>query len=315
MKPTLLSIILLSYYSNSRIRRSYLAVKELLDNEGINFEFIIIDDGSKDNSFSLALELEEEYDNVTAYQLSKNYGSMYSVFAGLSLCKGDCAFPLVDDEQQPYDTIVKMYRLWKEGNKIIIPCRKSRDDSILQSFLSQSYYKVMNALSDIEFPSGGADLAFIDREIIDILNNSIHHRNTMFIAEVLNLGYNPYFLQYVRPIGLNNGKSRYTFKKRFKLALDSLFSNSTFPLRLISYIGVAFSVISFLGIALSVYITLWGNHEFWGVKVPGWTSIILVLFLVGGLILLSLGVISEYLWRIDRPGYIVKKKWTYDEVS
>lgn len=313
MNSKLLSIVLLSYYSRERIRKSYLSIKNLLDGENIPFEFVVMDDGSKDESFIMAMELEKEFDNVRAYQLSKNYGSIYSCFAGMSICKGACALPMPDDEQQPYDTIVKMYRLWEKGEKIIIPCRESREDSKLQSFLSKSYYMIMNSISDIQYPHGGADLAFLDREVIDILNTRIHPRNTMFIAEVLNLGFAPYFLPYERPIGLNDGKSRWTFKKRVKLALDSLFSNSTFPLRLISYLGLIISLMSFMAIVFYLYVTIWGNREFWGVAVPGWTSIILLMFLLGGLVLLSLGIISEYLWRIydevkDRPGYVIRKK-------
>ena len=313
MDSKLLSIILLSYYSKERIRKSYNAIKELLDGEAIPFEFIVMDDGSKDESYIMALELEKEYDNVTAYQLSRNYGSMYSIFAGLSVSKGACVLPMVDDEQQPYPTIIQMYRLWEKGEKIIVPCRESRDDSKWQSFLSRSYYKMMNSISEIHYPKGGADLAFLDREVVDILNTRIHPINTMFIAEVLNLGYSPYFLPYVRPIGLNKGKSRFTFKKRLKLALDSLFANSTYPLRLISYLGIVISILSFVAIVFYLYIAIFGNREFWGMVVPGWVSIVLIMFFLGGLVLLSLGVISEYLWRIfdevkARPGFIIKKK-------
>ena len=313
METKLLSIILLSYYSKERIRKSYNAIKQLLDDEEIPFEFIVMDDGSKDESFFMALELEKEFDNVRAYQLSKNYGSMYSIFAGLSISKGSCVLPIVDDEQQPYPTIVQMYRLWEKGEKIIIPNRESRDDSKLSKLMSESFYKVMNSISDIEYPSGGADMAMLDREVVDIINTRIHPRNTMFMAEVLNLGYSPYFLPYERPLGLNKGKSRWTFKKKVKAALDSIFSNSTFPLRVISYLGIIISLLSFFAIILYLYIYLWGNKEFWGYLVPGWTSIVLLMFLLGGLVLLCLGVISEYLWRIydevkDRPGFIIKKK-------
>ena len=292
----LLSIILLSYYSGERIRNSYQAIKQLLDNERIPFEFIVMDDGSEDDSYTNALELERD-----------------SCFAALSLCSGECALPIPDDEQQPYETIVKMYRLWEKGEKIIFPIRATRDDSITQTFFSNLYYKMMNSVSDIQYPPGGADLAFLDREVIDILNSRIHPRNTMFVAEVLNLGYNPYFLPYDRPIGLNKGKSRWTFKKKIRLALDSLFSNSTFPLRLISYMGVLISLLSFIAIVFYGYIGIFGNRQFWGIEIPGWVSLMLIMFMLGGLILLSLGIISEYLWRIydevkDRPGYIIKKK-------
>ena len=313
MNSKLLSIILLSYYSKERIRNSYLAIKQLLDSEKIPFEFIVMDDGSKDESFVMALELEKEYENVRAYQLSKNYGSMYSIFAGLSVSKGACVLPIVDDEQQPYPTIVQMYRLWEKGEKIIIPNRESRDDSKMSKFMSEAFYKVMNGISDIEYPKGGADMAFLDREVVDIINSRIHPRNTMFMAEVLNVGFSPYFLPYERPVGLNRGKSRWTFKKKMRAALDSIFSNSTFPLRVISYLGMIISLLSFFAIVLYLYIYIWGNKEFWGYLIPGWTSLVLLMFMLGGLVLLSLGIISEYLWRIydevkDRPGFIIKKK-------
>lgn len=313
MNSKLLSIILLSYYSKDRISKSYLAIKQLLDSEKIPFEFIVMDDGSKDESFIMALELEKEYENVRAYQLSKNYGSMYSIFAGLSVSKGACVLPIVDDEQQPYPTIVQMYRLWEKGEKIIIPNRESRDDSKMSKFMSEAFYKVMNGISDIEYPKGGADMAFLDREVVDIINSRIHPRNTMFMAEVLNVGFSPYFLPYERPVGLNRGKSRWTFKKKMRAALDSIFSNSTFPLRVISYLGMIISLLSFFAIVLYLYIYIWGNKEFWGYLIPGWTSLVLLMFMLGGLVLLSLGIISEYLWRIydevkDRPGFIIKKK-------
>ena len=318
MNSKLLTIILLSYYSKDRIRKSYNAIKQLLDSEGIPFEFIVMDDGSKDESFIIALELEKEFENVRAYQLSRNFGSMYSIFAGLSISKGACVLPMVDDEQQPYPTIVQMYRLWEKGEKIIIPYRDNRDDSKMSKLMSESFYKVMNRISDIQYPTGGADLAMLDREVVDVVNSKIHPRNTMYMAEVLNLGFSPYFLPYQRPIGLNKGKSRWTFKKKMRAALDSIFSNSTFPLKIISYLGLAISLLSFMAIIFYLYIAIWGNKQFWGITVPGWTSIILIMFFLGGLVLLSLGIISEYLWRIfdevkDRPGFIIRKKETADD--
>ena len=223
------------------------------------------------------------------------------------------SIPLVDDEQQPYPTIIQMYRLWEKGEKIVIPYRMSRNDPKLSKFMSELFYKTMNSLSDIKYPPGGADLALLDREVVNIINNMIHPRNTMFMAEVLNLGFSPYYLPYERPIGLNKGLSRWTFRKKVKSALDSIFSNSTFPLRLISCLGLLISVLSFIAIVFYFYIAVWGNKQFWGIVVPGWTSIVLLMFLLGGFVLLSLGVISEYLWRIydevkNRPGFIIKKK-------
>ena len=308
-----LSLILLSYYSKERIERSYTRIRELLDAERIPFEFIVMDDGSREDSYALALELEKRYDNVHAYQLSRNYTSHYSVFAGLSVCSGACAMPIVDDEQQPYQTIVDMYRLWEQGHKVIIPHRISRNDPPVSKFFSQGFYWLMNRFSEVKYPPGGADLFFIDREIIDILNERIHPINTSSIAEVLRLGFDPYFYGYERPLGLNKNKSRWSFRKKLRLAKDTFFSSSTFPIMLINRIGLITFVLSILMLFFYIFIALFGNRIYWKLNIPGWTSIIVTIFFFGGMIMLSLGVIAEYIWRIyeevkARPGYIIKQK-------
>lgn len=308
-----LSLILLSYYSKDRIERCYSRIRELLDTERIPFEFIVMDDGSKDESYALALELEKRHDNVRAYQLSRNYTSHYSVFAGLSVCSGACAMPIVDDEQQPYQTIVEMYRLWEQGHKVIIPHRISRNDPLVSKCFSQCFYLLMNHFSEVKYPSGGADLFFIDREIIDILNERIHPINTSSIAEVLRLGFDPYFYGYERPLGLNKNKSRWSFRKKLRLAKDTFFSSSTFPIMLINRIGLITFVLSILMLLFYCFIALFGDRIYWKLNVPGWTSIIVAIFFFGGMIMLSLGVIAEYIWRIyeevkARPGYIIRQK-------
>ena len=311
----LCSIILMSYNSSDRIFTCYKRIKELFDREQIPFEFVIMDDGSKDNSYEVALELERSADNVSAYALSRNFTSHYSLFAGLSVCKGACAVPIPDDEQKPYELIVEMYRLWEAGEKIIIPHRIVRDDPKVSKFFSQSFYKAMNALTDIKFPSGGADACFIDREIIDILNEKIHPINTSTVSEILRLGFSPYYLPYSRPLSTNT-KSRWSFKKKWKLAKDVFFSSSSFPIRLITYCGLFFSLLSMLMIIAFIVIKIFNlerNTFIFNENVRGWTSLIIAISFFGGLILFSLGIISEYILLIyeevkGRPGYIIKQK-------
>lgn len=309
----MLSLILLSYYSGERIVRSYEKISEVLRQENIPFEFIVMDDGSRDGSYELACELEKRYDNVRAFRLSRNFTSHYSIFAGLSVCTGDCAMPIVDDEQQPYQSIVDMYRLWEQGHKIVIPYRISRNDPWRSRVFSEWYYRIMNAFSEVKYPPGGADLFFIDREVIDLINTRIHPINTASIAEVLRLGFDPYFYGYERPLGLNKNKSRWTFRKKLRLAKDTFFSSSTMPIMLISRLGLATFAISIMLMVFYFYIAVFGNHQFWNIRVPGWISIILFLMFFGGMIMLSLGIIAEYIWRIyeevkSRPGYIIRRK-------
>lgn len=308
----MLSIILLSFNSGERIVRAYQTLKKVFDNHQISFEFIVIDDGSQDNSYEIALDLEKHNNNVFAYQLSRNYTSHYAIFAGLSVCNGYCAIPIPDDEQQPYESIVEMYQLWKSGNKVIIPYRNKRRDNLSDKIFANLYYKIINMLSDIKFPKGGADTFLIDREVIDIINSKIHPNNTSIIAEVLRLGFDPVYFPFERQKGIND-KSRWTLKKKIRLFKDTFFSSSTWPVKMITGMGLLFSLLAFLVIFFYSYIALFGNPDFWGERLPGWTSTVVIFSFFSGLILFSLGIIAEYIWRIyeevkNRPGYIIKKK-------
>jgi len=309
----LLSIVLLCYNSENKLEKVYSRLNETLNKESIPFELIIIDDGSKDKSFEVANNLERNFENVRAHQLSKNYTSHYAAFAGISISKGDCLTIIPDDEQQPYDTLVIMYKLWQGGNKIIIPYRETRNDPLISKFLSEGFYWFMNNFSEIDFPKGGADTFLIDKEIIKILNKNIRPRNTTTISEILRLGYNPKFIPYNRP-AVKNQKSRWTLTKKIKLAKDFFYSSSAFPIKMIINSGILFAIISILVIVFYLYIKFFGNEDYWNLEeVPGWTSLIIIISFFSGLILLGIGILAEYVWRIyeevkDRPGYIIKEK-------
>ena len=314
----MISIIFLSYFSGDRINNAYKKLSSLLNAKDIPFEFIIIDDGSTDNSFQLACELAAKFVNVKAFQLSRNYSAHYSIFAGLSVCKGKCAIPIDDDEQHPFEMVLDAYNLWKAGHKIIIPYRQNRNDGLINNFMANSYYNIINLLSDIKFPKGGADTFLIDREIIDIINAKIHPINTSSIVEVLRLGFSPYYLPYDRPLGINE-KSRWTLKKKLRLFKDTFFSSSTWPIKMITRIGLLFSTVAFAIILIYIYIAIYGNTNYWGQKLPGWTSTVVIISFFSGIILFSLGIIAEYIWRIyeevkNRPGYIIKIKSDNDTI-
>ena len=301
------SIILLSYNSSKNILNVYQHLKTELKQEKIDFEFIIIDDSSDDNSYEIAVQLEKNEKNVRSFQLSKNFTSHYSIFAGLSVAKGRCAIAIPDDFQIPTKTIIECYRIWEKGGKIVIPYRKSRNEKISIRLFSNFYYWIMNKFSEINFPPGGADTFLIDREIIDLINTRISPKNTSSIIEVLRLGFNPEFVPMERPASIN-AKSRWTYKKKFKLAIDTLIASSSFPIKLISKVGLISFLISILLSGFYIYAKLNGM-----VEVPGWTLMTIFISLFSGLILLSIGVIAEYIWRIfeevkNRPGFIIKDK-------
>lgn len=308
-----ISIILLSYKSGERLRTVRENVDAVLSRAGIPYELIIVDDGSVDGSFEIAAELANAHPNVFSYELSKNYTSHYAIFAGFSVATGRCAMFIADDEQQPYEMIIEMYREWiTKGSKIIFSYRKERDDPWLTQQFAHTFYRIVNLISDFKIPSKGLDFYLIDREIIDILNTRIHSINTTTFTELLRLGFSPTYLPYSRRKSVAR-KSRWTFTKKLKLAKDWIISTSSFPITLISYTGILASLISLLLIIFYIYVRLFGDNAYWKIDVRGWLSIVILVNFFSGLILLSLGIIAEYIYRIyeevkDRPGYIIKRK-------
>ena len=236
MRSGLYSIILLSYHSENRIEAVFREVDERLKKENIDYEFIIIDDGSADNSFEVAKVLAQKHEQVKAFQLSRNYTSHYAKFAGYSVCNGDLVTSMPDDWQTPMDVYVRMYREWQKGTQVIIPYRNKRNDGLINEFFARTYYKIMNTLSDVKLPPLGADIFAIDREIVDIMNERIHPINTSTLIEVLRLGFDPLYFPYERPKNIY-GKSRWTFKKKMRLFKDTFYASSDFPIKMISWTG------------------------------------------------------------------------------
>lgn len=308
-----LSVILLSYKSKERLINVRQKLDDALRPTNIPYELVIIDDGSQDGSYEIAAQLEKQFDYVKAYELSRNYTSHYALFAGFSVITGDCAIVIADDDQQPYQLLIDMYQEWKtKKSKIIFSYRIERDDPWFTKQMALMFYRVVNAISDFKYPSQGIDTYLVDREVIDILNTRIHPINTTTFTELLRLGFSPSYFPYVRGKSTAS-KSRWTFKKKVKLAKDWFFSTSSFPIKLISYLGIFVSLFALGLIVFYLYIRLFGNPNYWKFEVKGWVSTIVLISFFSGLILLSLGIIAEYIYRIyeevkNRPGYIIKKK-------
>lgn len=308
-----LSIVLPSYKSKERLIKVRDRLDEVFSKAQIPYELVIVDDGSLDGSFEVALGLEKKYPNVKAFELSRNYTAHYALFAGFQMVTGDCISVVADDEQQPYELFVDMYKLWQGGAKIIFPYRAKRgDDPLTSRIFSAMFYKIMSSISDFTYPPMGLDSFFIDREVVEILNHKIHPINTTTVTELLRMGYNPVYVPFTRGKSTAS-KSRWTFKKKVKLAKDWFFSTSSFPIKFISYAGITVSLFALALIVFYLYIRFFGNPNYWKLDVRGWVSTIILISFFSGLILLSLGIIAEYIYRIyeevkGRPGYIIKKK-------
>lgn len=311
VKPRLLSVILLSYQSEKKLSDACQKIRQGLITALIPFEIIIIDDGSSDNSFEEAKKISSRFPEITAFRLSKNYTSPYAQFAGFSLAKGACAVPVADDMQRPVENIIQMYKSWGQGAKIVIGYRKSRNDGMISDIFSNLYYRIMNKFSNVRFPPGGADGFLADREILDILINKVSHINTSPIIEALQLGFDPVYIPFDRP--KSTSKSRWTMKKKVKLAMNNFFSSSTFPVKLVTTLGFLMFSFALMTSILVIYAKIYTDNTLFGLPVPGWATIILVTMFFNGITMLSLGIIAEYIWRIfeevkGRPPYIIRNK-------
>ncbi len=309
MERAKLSIILLSYQSEKKLEKAVHEIETSLSAAGIPYEIVIIDDGSTDQSFTIANSIADRTEHVRAYQLAKNYTSPMAQFAGLEMCTGQCACPVPDDGQRPMEHIIDMYTHWEKGNKIILGYRETRNDGKMNDLLSNSYYRVMNRWSEVTFPPGGSDGYLIDREVIDILNTQISKRNTTPVIELLKLGFGAVIVPYRRPQKVS--RSRWTLRKKINLALNTFFASSIFPLRLITWLGLFIFCFSLLAIMLIIAAKLFSDNTLIGFPIQGWTTLVVLITLFHGILMLSIGVVSEYLWRMyeevkQRPPYIIR---------
>ncbi|MDH3814335.1 MAG: glycosyltransferase [Acidobacteriota bacterium] len=306
----LLSIVLLSYQSEDRLRPAVNEVVHSMEAERIPFELIIMDDGSTDRSFELARRLARNDDRIRAFQLSRNFSSPYSLFAGLSVVRGACVASVPDDQQCPMSVIVEMYRLWERGNKLVVAHRRTRDDGRFSDFFSNLYWGIMNQFADVDFPPGGSDRFLADREVVDILNSKIHPINTTPVLEVLRLGFSAVFVPYDRPG--RPGPSRWTLRKKVRMAAATFFGSSSYPLRLITVLGLGVFVACLFLILLIIWARIYADSRLFGLSVHGWATSMVVMTMFNGLILLSIGIVAEYIWRIHeevkgRPGFVIRE--------
>jgi polyisoprenyl-phosphate glycosyltransferase len=216
-----------------------------------------------------------------------------------------------DDLQRPVETLIECYRTWEMGHKIVISYRNSRNDGWFTDLCARTYYRIMNHLSDISFPINGADGFLADREIIDILNKRITPIRTSSMIEVLRLGFDPAYVGHDRVKSL--GKSRWTWRKKVNLAKDNFFASSSFPIRFISNLGLIISMLCLFSIPFLMYARFWSHSQLFGFRIPGWTTIVTLATLFNGLMLLCLGIVAEYIWRIyeevkGRPGFIIRQE-------
>ncbi|MFC5469673.1 glycosyltransferase family 2 protein [Cohnella suwonensis] len=302
-KP-IFSIVVPIYYNELNIPHTIPKLQNLQSLlPDYDLEFVFVDDGSQDQSLNLLLEARSMDSRIKVVKLSKNFGSMSAIQAGLTVTTGDCVGIISADLQDPPELFVDMIDKWRAGSKVVLATRSDREESLSQKAFSGTYYYLMDKYALKGYPSGGFDFVLVDKQVVKELNQ-IKEKNTNIMSLIFWLGHNRDVVPYVRR-ERKVGKSRWTVSKKVKLFIDSFVSFSFAPIRFMSIVGFFTAFISFLYGLFVIINALIGN-----IKIQGYTSIIAIVTFLLGMIMMMLGIIGEYMWRIldesrNRPSYVI----------
>ena len=269
-----------------------------------DYEILFIDDGSRDASFAEMQAVAQLDAKVTPLRLTRNFGQVPAITAGYGHARGDAVINISADLQDPVELTVEMVSRWEQGSEIAVGYRQDREDSFGARLFSKLAYGALR-MSNPAIPTGGFDFVLMGRRAVDAYL-SYRGRNRFYQGDILWAGYSTTFIPYVRRRRAV-GKSQYTFGKKLKLFFDFLLDGSYLPIRVMSLVG---GVTALGGLVYSlVVVAAWffGRTPF-----AGWAPLMMAILLVGGIIMMMLGIIGEYLWRIldeikDKPLYVVDK--------
>lgn len=298
-----LSIVVPVYFNEDTLMDLYKDMKaKILDTLG-DYEIIFVDDGSGDRSWEIMNDIRKLDGNVRLVKLSRNFGEHAALLAGLSVCTGDCAVTKQADLQEDSTLILEMYESWKQGNKVVLAVRRSRDESKVKVFFANMYYSLVRQFVNKNMPVGGCDCYLIDRKVIEVLER-LDEKNSSLTLQVLWAGFKTDMVYFDRK-DREKGVSRWTFAKKFKLVLDSMMSFSYMPIRLMTYVGIIFDLL-----AVVMFISVIVEYFTVGTPIAGWPSLMCVVLCSSGLILLMMGILGEYVWRTldaarSRPPFII----------
>jgi dolichol-phosphate mannosyltransferase len=300
----MISVVIPIYNEEKNIPLLFERLKNALENTAQSFELIYVNDGSKDKSIAVIKGLAKDHSFVKFINFSRNFGHQIAVSAGLDLCKGSEVVIIDADGQDPPELIPELYKKLKEGYEIVYAKRKSRKgESALKLLTARWFYKILAKLTSIYIPMDTGDFRIIHRKVVDQINK-MPEKQKFLRGQMAWVGFRQTFVEYDRDERMS-GDTGYTFRKMFRLAMDGITSFSNFPLRVATISGFA---CAFIGFFLIIY-TLYSRYVLKDYE-PGWSSLMITIVFIGGIQLIGIGIIGEYISRIydnirNRPLYIV----------
>ncbi len=299
----MLSIILPAYNEKQSIERTIEAISGILEKAEIPFELVLISDGSTDGTYEEICRFAKKDSRIRGAEFSRNFGKEAAIFAGLELAKGDACIVMDCDLQHPPQVIPEMYGLWEEGFEVVEGIKKSRGkESLLHSMFAGMFYGIMSNMMKMDMRAT-SDFKLLDRKVVNVLLE-LGERNTFFRALSFWAGFRSTKVEYEVQERLY-GSSKWSFGSLCRYAVSNVTSFSTVPLQMVTVMGFVFILLS---VILAVQTLV---KYLMGAAVEGFTTVILLLLIVGGCIMLSLGVIGHYLARIyeevkGRPRFVIR---------
>jgi len=299
---SLLSIVIPSYNEEQNIANTAEVLVKLMEQEKIEYELVFVNDGSKDNTYPEIQKVAEANSHIKGASFSRNFGKEACIFAGLQLAVGDAVVVMDCDLQHPPQTILEMWKLWKEGYEVVEGVKTSRGKESLAHKLSAGlFYKIMSAIIKMDM-NASSDFKLLDRKVVDVLTG-LPEKNTFFRALTFWAGFKSTTVEY-EVQERQFGESRWSTWSLMKYAISNATSFSTLPLQLITVMGTVSILFSVILAVQTLVRFLMGN------SVEGFTTVILLILIIGGFIMLSLGIIGHYIARIyeevkGRPKFII----------
>ena len=300
-----ISIIIPIYNEEGNIQLLFDRLSGVIKRMNIAAEYIFVNDGSKDRSIEIIKSLASREKDVRYIDFSRNFGHQIAVTAGLDKSVGNTAVIIDADLQDPPELIPELYAKWKEGFEVVYARRKSREgENFLKKYTAKQFYRILKKITSINIPLDTGDFRIIDKKVVDVLRN-MPEQQKFLRGQISWIGFNQTYILYDRDQRFA-GKTGYTYMKMMRFALDGITSFSNLPLKFATMTGFFVSGIAFLLIIYALYERLVTKNY-----VPGWASLMLAVLFIGGVQLISIGIIGEYMSRLsanirNRPLYIIR---------
>ncbi len=306
-----ISIIVPCYNEQEGLDQLFKQLLAVLNSLNLSYEVICVDDGSKDKTLQGLIEYHYRFPAIKIISFSRNFGKEAALTAGLENAKGQAIIPIDADLQDPPELIELLIEKWREGYDVVYGKRRSRQgESWIKRLTANGFYRLISRISNVPIPHDTGDFRLLDRRVVDALK-TMSERTRFMKGLFAWVGFKQTYILYDRPNRIQ-GNTKWNYWKLWNFALDGITSFSLLPLKVWSYLGVVLSLLAFIYGSFLIIRTL-----ILGIDVPGYASLMVTMLFIGGVQLITLGILGEYLGRIyeetkQRPLYFIRESYGFD---